>query len=90
MNVENVEPRVIQQLLDDVETRKRKSKEHCGMTHGKWDYTKIRMACAAFIDDAGKFDASRWSQLSPEKQEELLKRLTTVRDELLSVSERRG
>ena len=82
----NVEPRVMQELLDEVEKLERETKGVVNMANGELNISRIREIRAAAVGEAVDFDVSRWSELSAGTQKELLKRLTAVRNELLDMS----
>ena len=77
----NVEPRVMQELLDEIENLERELKGMVTTANGKLNTTRIREVRAAVVGEAVDFDASRCSELGSEKQEELWNRLTAVRNE---------
>ena len=81
----NVEPIVIQQLLAEVESLERALKGVGEMKTNKLKRSKISEVRSAVIGGTA-FDANRWSELGADKQSQLLKRLTLIRDELLHVN----
>lgn len=82
----NVEPRVIQQLLAQVEDLEKATKG-VGPVENKSRQSKVDEIRSAVIGGA-TFNPSRWSELSADKQSELSKQLTLIRDQLLDVSGR--
>jgi hypothetical protein len=84
--VANVEPRVIQQLLAQVEDLEKEIKG-VGPVENKSQQCKVDEIRSAVIGGA-TFDPSRWSELSADKQSELSKQLTLICDKLLDVSRR--
>jgi hypothetical protein len=81
--VANIEPKVILQLLDEVETFMRINGVQ-DMTKRKLLELRINGLSAAVSGETAEFDATRWSRLSGGRQNEILTRLTAVRDELIN------
>jgi hypothetical protein len=87
--VAKVDPDVILQLLKEV--------EHLEKMNGVGDMTKGKLLELTISDlrtavsgGTAEFDAARWSCLSPERQDELSKRLTGARDALLNGADTRA
>ena len=81
----SIEPRVIEQLLAEVEDLERGMKGGGEMESNRLNRSKIKEIRSAVIGGTA-FDANRWSELGADKQSQLLKHLTLIRDELLDVS----
>jgi hypothetical protein len=85
-NVANVDPSVIQTLLDDIE---RLRKTIIGFTGSR----SIRLedkVCAAMLGGAAQFDSVQWCRLSEQRQKDLREQLIMVRDTLLDAVRREG
>ncbi len=83
LTVSNIEPKVILQLLEEVETFMRINGVQ-GMTKRKLLELKINNVRAAVTGGTAEFEATRWSRLSGGRQNEIFTQLTAVRDELIN------
>lgn len=81
--VSNVEPKVIVQLLAEVETFMKVNAVH-GMAKKKLLELRINDVRTAVSGGGAEFDAARWSRLSGARQDELLARLTAIRNDLIN------
>jgi hypothetical protein len=82
--VADVDPRVMQELLEQVKKLERRLEGSGKMTKAKLNgIVDVRTAVGGRAVD---FDASRWKQLSAATQKDLVKRLKSIRDELLEAS----
>ena len=78
-------PRVIEYLLDEIGKLTRNSEKNSNMPTDKLKQTKIENIRTTVTDGTGNVDANRWSQLSVEKQLEVVDRLKAIRNERLDV-----
>lgn len=84
VTVADVDPRVMQALLEQVEKLERRLEGSGKMITAKLNgIGDVRTAIGGGAMD---FDARRWTELSTATQKDLLKRLTSIRDELLEAS----
>ena len=83
----HIEPNVIQGLLDGVDKLERMITTCGPSASGKFQRTKIDEVRAAVIGGASRFDASRRSQLSEQKQNALQEELVTVRNTLMEITQ---
>ena len=81
LTVANVEPKVILQLLGEIENLE-KMDGVSEMTKGELLGLRIDKVRAAVSGGTVGFDATRWSRLSDERQTEIHAQLAAVRDEL--------
>jgi hypothetical protein len=82
--VADVDPRVMQELLEQVEKLERKLEGSGKMTKAKLNgIGDVRTAVGGRAVD---FDDSRWKELGAATQKDLAKRLKSIRDELLEAS----
>jgi hypothetical protein len=85
-NVANVDPSVIQTLLDDIERLKKTIIGFTGSRSSRLE-DKVR---AAVLGGAAQFDTVQWCRLSEQRQKDLQEQLIMVRDTLLDVARREG
>lgn len=85
-NVEKIGPKVIRQLLDEINKLERNVEKDVDSPTHEFNQTKIKNICTNVIDGAGDVDAKRWLQLSIEKQRECVDHLTGIRNQLLDIS----
>lgn len=84
--MENIGPRPIQQLLDEINKLQRNSEKDADMSTDRLKQTKIKNIRAIVKGRAGNVDANRRSQLSVEKQREYVDRPKAIRNELLDLA----
>jgi len=89
-NVANVDPSVIQTLLDDIERLKKTIMGFTGSGSNRLGASKLDQVHAVVVGSAAKFDSAQWSRLSEQKQNELQEQLIMVRNTLLDMAQRNG
>ena len=94
-NVANVDPRVIQTLLDDIERLRKTIIDFTGSRSSRLEDSKLDKVRAAVLGGAAQFDSVQWCRLSEQRQKELQEQLimvrdTLLRDTLLDVARREG
>jgi hypothetical protein len=89
-NVANVDPRVIQTLLDDIERLRKTIIDFMGSRSSRLEDSKLDKVRAAVLGGAAQFDSVQWCRLSEQRQKELQEQLIMVRDTLLDVARRKG
>ena len=89
-NVANVDPSVIQTLLDDIERLKKTIIGFTGSRSSRLEDNKLDKVCAAVLGGAAQFDSVQWCRLSEQRQKDLREQLMIVRDTLLDVARREG
>ena len=94
-NVANVDPSVIQTLLDDIERLRKTIIDFMGSRSSRLEDSKLDKVRAAVLDGAAQFDSVQWCRLSEQRQKELQEQLimvrdTLLRDTLLDVARREG
>jgi len=89
-NVANVDPRVIQTLLDDIERLRKTIIDFMGSRSSRLEDSKLDKVRAAVLGGAAQFDSVQWCQLSEQRQKDLQEQLIMVRDTLLDVARREG
>lgn len=89
-NVANVDPSVIQTLLDDIERLRKTIIDFMGSRSSRLEDSKLDKVRAAVLGGAAQFDSVQWCRLSEQRQKELQEQLIMVRDTLLDVARREG
>ena len=94
-NVANVDPRVIQTLLDDIERLRKTIIDFMGSRSSRLEDSKLDKVRAAVLGGAAQFDSVQWCRLSEQRRKELQEQLimvrdTLLRDTLLDVARREG
>jgi hypothetical protein len=94
-NVANVDPRVIQTLLDDIERLRKTIIDFMGSRSSRLEGGKLDKVRAAVLGGAAQFDSVQWCRLSEQRRKELQEQLimvrdTLLRDTLLDVARREG
>jgi len=94
-NVANVDPRVIQTLLDDIERLRKTIIDFMGSRSSRLEDSKLDKVRAAVLGGAAQFDSVQWRRLSEQRRKELQEQLimvrdTLLRDTLLDVARREG
>jgi hypothetical protein len=89
-NVANVDPSVIQTLLDDIERLKKTIIGFTGSRSSRLEDNKLDKVCAAVLGGAAQFDSVQWCRLSEKRQKDLQEQLIMVRDTLLDMATWRG
>jgi hypothetical protein len=87
-NVANVDPSVIQTLLDDIERLRKTIIDFMGSRSSRLEDSKLDKVRAAVLGGAAQFDSVQWCRLSEQRQKELQEQLIMVRDTLLDVARR--
>jgi hypothetical protein len=82
-NVANVDPSVIQTLLDDIERLRKTIIDFMGSRSSRLEDSKLDKVRAAVLGGAAQFDSVQWCRLSEQRQKELQEQLIMVRDTLL-------
>lgn len=89
-NVANVDPSVIQTLLDDIERLRKTIIDFMGSRSSRLEDSKLDKVRAAVLGGAAQFDSVQWCRLSEQRQKDLQEQLIMVRDTLLDVARREG
>ena len=89
-NVANVDPSVIQTLLDDIERLRKTIIDFMGSRSSRLEDSKLDKVRAAVLGVAAQFDSVQWCRLSEQRQKDLQEQLIMVRDTLLDVARREG
>jgi hypothetical protein len=87
-NVANVDPSVIQTLLDDIERLRETIIGFTGSRSSRLEDSKLDKVRAAVLGGAAQFDSVQWCRLSEHRQKDLQEQLIMVRDTLLDVARR--
>jgi hypothetical protein len=88
-NVANVDPSVIQTLLDDIERLRKTIIGFTGSRSSRLEDSKLDKVRAAVLGGAAQFDSVQWCRLSEQRQKDLQEQLIMVRDRL-DVARREG
>ena len=86
----NVDPSVIQTLLDDIERLRKTIIGFTGSRSSRLEDSKLDKVRAAVLGGAAQFDSVQWCRLSEQRQKDLQEQLIMVRDTLLDVARREG
>lgn len=89
-NVANVDPSVIQTLLDDIERLRKTIIDFMGSRSSRLEDSKLDKVRAAVLGGAAQFDSVQWCRLSEQRQKDLQEQLIMVRDTLLDMARREG
>ena len=89
-NVANVDPSVIQTLLDDIELLRKTIIDFMGSRSSGLEDSKLDKVRAAVLGGAAQFDSVQWCRLSEQRQKDLREQLIMVRDTLLDAVRREG
>lgn len=86
----NIDPKAIQNILDDIERLKAMITEFNGPQANELDHSQLDQLRAAALNGSEKFNSAQWYRFSEQRQRELEEQLLMARGALQDLARRAG